>query len=260
MNFYKLTLSYNGFPYEGWQKQPHDRATVQGELEKCLKELFPNSKDALHTLGSGRTDRGVHAVGQVVKLSLVENVPESGLKKALNGKLSPNIRVLECAECSSSFHPILDSLSKEYRYYLLPTSNQSPFLYPFVTYWNQPFDLSKAKMALSLFKGEHDFHNFFTTGTPVKSTVRKIYECQVLENHDELGSFFEFPEGTLCFELKGEGFLKQMVRCIMGAILSHAKGDCSVEELANALKSREKVRIGRVAPSNGLYLYQVNYP
>lgn len=258
MFYYRLKLSYNGATYEGWQKQPHDRATIQGELEKALSSILPRDSD-FSTLGSGRTDSGVHALAQIVKVTMKENVPEDGLLKALNGKLAKSIRILECTKCEESFHPILHSTLKEYRYYVHPSKVLSPFLEGMITLWPYPFDFEKACEASALFKGEHDFHNFYTTGSETKSTERQIFEASFHRFEIDPLLPFSFPDESYYLRLVGSGFLKQMVRCIAGAVLCYAKSGCSLEEISKALKSHEKRRIGRVAPADGLYMYRVEH-
>ncbi len=256
MNTYKLTLSYDGTKFFGWQKQPH-QITVQGELEKALKKI--TKSDQIYSIGSGRTDRGVHALEQIVRIEIPFAIECQALRRALNGLLPDEISVLAICPCPASFHPVKEAIQKEYRYFFrLNPKNELPLMNNrFVDVFGE-FDIEAMSRFCERFVGEHDFMNYFCTGTPVNTTVRTIYACELTLKS---ASSWPFGEISDLYELRilGTGFLKQMVRLIVGAMWECGKGKFDLGHLEKSFLVPLPRKLGPVAPAKGLYLYSVTY-
>jgi len=254
LNYYKAIVQYKGTSFYGWQKQP-DQKSIQGELEKVLKKL--SSSDDVHVIGSGRTDAGVHSIGQTIRIAMPKSMEVQRLQRALNGLLPEQIKVTQIEESSDQFQPVFDAKSKTYKYYFSTEKHQLPHMAELLTYLDFEIDLEKANEACQVFIGEKDFVNFHTVGTPVKTTVRKVTECRVEKVCPENHSLF--PENTYVLIISGNGFLKQMVRLIMSSIWAVARGRVEIEQLQNAFDSKLDQKIAPTAPPQGLYLFKVEY-
>ncbi len=252
--YYRLTIQYKGSSYLGWQIQPDSAGlTVQGELHKALRTISKSQN--VKSMGAGRTDSGVHALGQVAKIAIELNIKPENLRKALNVNLPDDIRV-SCVEVSDeTFLPTIFAKSKEYHYRFTCNETFSPFQKEFI--YNYPFELDFLKMneACQLLIGTHDFSNFYCEGTDVSHNVRDIYECEILEVTD---ATCLLPSHYV-FRIVGSGFLKQMVRLLVGALWNIGRGKVTLDELRNALGPTRVQRLGPVAPPNGLYMMRVNY-
>lgn len=254
--FYKLLISYDGQQYFGWQIQKETDQTIQGQLNLAFKEVtgLTNFK----TIGSGRTDTGVHALGQVVLLEADEKLPEQVFFKGMNQRLPQDIQIINMEFCDSSFHPIFSAKSKIYQY-VLSLEKLPPFLaFNFLTYL-KPLDLNVLNDSINCFLGEHDFLNYFCVGTDVKSTVRTILQARA-----DLVQSFDFGNYSvtgkfLKFEFEGTGFLKQQVRLMVGALLALNEGKISKADLKASLSGQKIKHLAPVAPAAGLYLKSVNY-
>jgi len=254
---YKLKISYQGTRYEGWQVQPAPRKTVQGELNKALKKIFKS--DDIYTLGSGRTDSGVHALGQVVKVIAPFFIEESSLKKALNSFLNLDIRVVDLSR-SEDFHPTIDAISKTYNYVFYQGDSLPPFLESRVCLIKEGLDWKKMEDASRFFIGTHDFINFSTKGTPVKTTVREIFDISFEYGRADFFDFELCSSQVITVSFKGKGFLKQMVRLLVGALLESGKGKIDTKEIKEHLTCEAiDDKLGPVAPGHGLYLREVIY-
>lgn len=254
IHYYRLVVQYKGTNYLGWQVQSENAGkTIQGELNKALTAV---SKNKSQSMGSGRTDSGVHALGQVVKVSIELEIEPEKLLKALNGNLPEDIRVIDAEKSNYEFHPTVDAVSKEYHYRFTcnrhPTALQNDFIS------NSGFDLDLKKMneACKILIGEHDFTNYFCEGTEVTTTVRTIFACEVVEIPQ--GSWDMLP-AHFALRIVGSGFLKQMVRLLMGAIWNVGRGKISLQDFESSLTSSPTQRMGVVAPPQGLYMVRVNY-
>ncbi|MFZ4714013.1 MAG: tRNA pseudouridine(38-40) synthase TruA [Bacteriovoracaceae bacterium] len=252
---YKLILSYQGTAYFGWQIQKADQQTIQGTLENCLKQICKSEN--IKTIGSGRTDAGVHALNQVVRIEIPLNIEAQALVRALNSFLPLDIRVKSATVIEDEFHPIFSAKKKEY-IYLFNVKEPTPFQRNLVTHVPYDLDLESMKKAASVFVGEYDFCNFYTIGTNVKSTVRTVFRAEIV--HYSAGAFQEqFPE-VFALKIEGSGFLKQMVRLIMGTIWEAGRGKIGVEEIRKHLKGESfSKKLAAVAPPQGLYLSFVSY-
>ena len=251
MIYYRLTLQYKGTTYSGWQIQP-DAKTIQGELHEALKKI--TKSPSVKSIGSGRTDAGVHALDQVVKIQIELEIPPENLVKALNSNLPDDIRVLKASLSDDAFMPTVDAISKEYIYRFTTGRTPTAFQREFIA--NHAFELDRKLMdeACKILIGKHDFMNFYTEGTEVNSTIREIFECEILDARQD----GIFPEHFV-FRVVGSGFLKQMVRLLVGALWNVGRGKISLEEFKKSLQEPSRSRLGAVAPPEGLYLARVNY-
>jgi tRNA pseudouridine38-40 synthase len=254
IHYYKLLLQYKGTRYLGWQIQPESAGvTVQGELNKALEIV---SKSKAHSMGAGRTDAGVHALGQVAKVAIELEIAPENLVKALNVNLPDDIRVIKAEVSNHEFFPTVHAVSKEYHYRFTCKRMFTAFQNDLIV--NHPFDLdiSKMRRACEILVGKHDFMNYFCEGTETASTVRIIFECEILEINQ---ANWEMLPPHFVFRVVGNGFLKQMVRLLMGAIWNVGRGKISLEEFELSLSTKSPRRLGPVAPPQGLYMVRVNY-
>lgn len=257
MYFYKIILSYRGTSYFGWQIQNESQATIQGELHKALSIITKSTE--ISSVGSGRTDAGVHALNQVCRLEIPLEISPDALVRALNANLPKDIRVKEAHVCDKNFHPIFSAEEKEYIYLFTNHKSETAFQKDMMTNLSWDLDFPKMQKACQIFVGEHDFQNFYCLGTDINSTVRTIFSCdlkpvkstQVLQ--EIYGDYWQFS-------IRGSGFLKQMVRLIIGGIWELGKGNITEEQLRKQLLGpKTQTKIGPVAPPQGLYLSQVFY-
>jgi tRNA pseudouridine38-40 synthase len=255
---YKAKIEYNGAAYSGWQIQSQGEKTIQGELNRSLSSIANTHE--VKTIGGGRTDAGVHALGQIVRIEMPLAITPDGLRKALATKLPSDIRCLEVWPCTAEFHPIFSAISKEYVFFFT-NRREGPSVFQIDRIANCPFSLNieLIREACALFVGEHDFINFSTKGTPVVSTLRTVFECELITS-----STGGFPDhlSPSCFMLRirGNGFLKQMVRLIVGSLWEVGRGKISKDIIGKALEARQELRAGPVAPPEGLYLKEIFYP
>jgi tRNA pseudouridine38-40 synthase len=251
---WKLVLAYDGTEFHGWQVQP-DCATVQGELRDALARI--TGEDVLPQ-GSGRTDAGVHALGQVASFALVAPIPEANLARALNRALPASIRVLSATLETSDFHARHSAQAKTYEYRVFRGEICPPWLARFVYAFNAPLDVAAMQRAAVLVCGEHDFTSFAATdpdrlerdSNPAGSTVRCLHTSQwTLEAEHEL----------LLYRVRGNGFLHHMVRNLVGTFLEVGRGNLAETEIPAILESRARERAGPTAPARGLFLVNVEY-
>lgn len=262
MLYYKSHIQYDGSDYAGFQWQ-NELKTVQGKFNEILTKLC-NGK--VTTVGASRTDTGVHAFDQCVKITVENAIPFP--IEALNSILPSSIKCLSLKTCSGDFKPNAQTASKEYRYFF---TNQTKVDYDdrrFVANISAPLDFEKIKICIEALKGEHNFCNFYSEGSNVKSTIRTIFACELTTiNPHELFSadeLFSFPANLQsCYQLRIEanGFLKQMIRHIVSALWMVGSGKLSVEEFLTLLNGpKNPKQQWKVAPPNGLFLYRITYP
>jgi len=261
MFYYKSRIQYDGSDYAGFQWQ-NGLKTIQDDFNKTLAK-FVDGK--VTTVGASRTDTGVHAYHQIVKIT-AENPIQLSLE-SLNTSLPAQIKCLSLESCDGQFKPSAHTLSKEYRYLF---TNQSKVEYDdrrFVANISAPLDLEKIKFCVEALRGEHDFCNFYSEGSNVKSTVRNIFSSELsLVNPHRLfqdSPLFIFPENLQsCFQLKisANGFLKQMIRHIVSALWMVGSGKLSTDDFLNLLNGPKSPKQNwKVAAPNGLFLYQITY-
>lgn len=252
--FYKLKLSFKGTRFLGWQIQKDFQPTVQGTLNKCCSEIFKSEN--IKTVGSGRTDSGVHSLGHIVKLEAPIKIDNRGLLKGLNSILPGDIRVLEVTDCDKSFLPTNHAKNKTYKYLFTTDKIRNPFHVDTIANNRFDLDFEKMKQACKIFEGEHDFKDFECTGSNVSSTIRTIYSCKIFFHKSNMHSIVS---DHWVIEVCGNGFLKQMVRLIVGTLWNIGRGKTTLEELKRSLKSPTGKRLGAVAPACGLYKISVEY-
>jgi tRNA pseudouridine38-40 synthase len=243
----KLTLSYDGTDYNGWQAQP-GLPTIQGILETAFLEI---EKKPVHVAGSGRTDAGVHALAQIAAVSLENPIPPPNLKKALNRLLPRDIRVNAVEEVAPGFHPRFDAISKTYEYHLYRGEVCPPFDRRYLHHHPYPMNELRFIETAPLFEGEHDFSCFAASDDrdrEGRSKVRSIFSSRASREGDRL-----------IYRVTGSGFLKHMVRNIVGTLLEAAKGNVDAQRLGWLLSGTAPVKAGPTAPACGLFLIEVHY-
>ena len=242
----KLTIAYDGTDFFGWQRQATER-TVQAVIEEALR---PIEGQAVVITGAGRTDTGVHAEGQVASVSLTASITTGDLQRALNATLPPDVRVLEVDEVRADFNARFDARAKTYRYALWCGDVMPPGMRR--TAWHVPYRLDRDQMqqAAAHLVGCHDFAAFQATGSDVKTTVREITSSRI----DAAGS-----EQLINYRVTGSGFLRHMVRNIVGTIVDVGRGRIPASAVAEILGSRDRARASATAPAHGLTLVRVDY-
>lgn len=241
---YKLTLSYDGSDYIGWQIQPNG-ASIQGLLEEALTTLL---KDHTRVFGAGRTDAGAHALGQAAHFISEEALDCTQTLRSLNGMLPYAIRVLELIAVPDTFHAQYSAIGKEYHYHLWLEQTVSPFVRLYRHHVGYPLDLECLQHAAQLFVGTHDFATFANLGSSVKTTIRTIKRLDMVEQ-----------EGGVRLEFEGDGFLYKMVRNIVGTLIEAANGRRELSEIRSLLEAKDRRAAGIAAPARGLFLMQVHY-
>ncbi len=240
----KIILSYDGAGFMGWQVQPGVR-TVQETLEDVLEKILGHKA---RTHASGRTDTGVHALGQVVNVHTSSSIPTYGLLRALNSKLPNEIAVISVEEVSPAFHARFMARSKKYVYIIDTSAVSSPFLSRYALQVKEPLDIEAMQRAASYLRGEYDFSSFMGAGSSVKTTQRTILASEVFSHGHKL-----------FFYIQGSGFLRHMVRNIVGTLLLIGKGTLVPEEMKQILAKKDRSCAGPTAPPQGLYLVGVEY-
>ncbi len=243
----RVLLSYDGTDFYGWQKQPHTEETLQGLLESCLSQIF-NQK--LSVVGSGRTDRGVHALNQWFHVDIDEPKELDNLQYKLNRMTPDSVFIKSVWEAPVDFHAQISALSKCYKYRILPGKERNPFTERFSWQLGRPVDLEYLQELASIFKGEHDFSSFQSQGTPVSTTVRKILKSRWVAKKG----------GAWEYQVMGSGFLKQMVRNMVGTMLKLEQLQAPTSSLKELLEARDRQLAAAPAPAQGLFLASVQYP
>jgi tRNA pseudouridine38-40 synthase len=244
MRHLALTVQYDGTDYRGFQSQPQGN-TIQDELERALTELLQHP---VKVIGAGRTDAGVHAIGQVIALRTGNPIPEENLLRALNALLGPAISAVECRQVPDQFHPCYSARGKLYSYRILNRSLPSPFIERFAWHVSEPLDVEAMRQAAVRLKGEHDFAAFASAGSSARTTVRQIWRLDV-ETESEL----------IETRVAGSGFLYMMVRNIMGALVEAGRGRISADDIEKILRGLDRAGAPPPAPPQGLCLVRVEY-
>ena len=240
----KLTIEYDGKDFKGWQKQPH-KLNIQGEIDRSIKDITGEDVDLI---ASGRTDAGVHALGQVANFKTDSNIPVEKIPIALNTKLKRSIRILAAEEVDERFHSRYNCKKKTYKYVINNSANGTAIYRNLEYNFSQELNVDKMNEAVKYFIGEHDFKGFKASGTSSKSSVRTIYDAKVYKNGDRVN-----------IELTGNGFLYNMVRIISGTLIDVGIGKILPEEVTDIINSKERTKAGKTLPPNGLYLIKVEY-
>jgi len=242
---YRLTIGYRGTRYAGWQRQSNALA-VQQVLEEALAGVLGH---AIRLVGAGRTDAGVHARGQVAHFESGRSFPCRGLVHATNRALPPDIRVVAACRIADGFHARRHARSKEYRYRLVRAAVLSPLDALFAVRVPAAIDVAAMRAAAAALVGRHDYSAFALAGGSHRSPVRTILAARWVERGEQL-----------VFEVEGDGFLRGMVRGLVGTLLEVGRGRRSPAGLAALLAGRPRAEAGPTAPARGLELHHVSYP
>ena len=240
----KLTIEYDGREFNGWQKQPN-KLNIQGSIERAIEEITGEKVDLN---ASGRTDAGVHALGQVANFKTDSNLPIDKFPIAINSKLKKSIRILNAEEVDDRFHSRLTCKRKTYRYVINNTTIGIAIYRYLETHIPQKLDVNEMSKAVKYFEGEHDFRAFKASGTSSKSSVRTIYEAKVYKIDEKI-----------YIELTGNGFLYNMVRIIAGTLVDVGLGKIKATDIPDIITQGKRELAGKTLPPNGLYLVKVEY-
>jgi tRNA pseudouridine38-40 synthase len=248
LRWLKLTLAYDGGAYAGWQIQP-DKPTVQGVLEAALREI---TQEAIRVSAAGRTDAGVHALGQVVGLATETRLSNADLLRALNAVLPNDVAVLVLEDAPERFHATHHAVAKHYRYQIHNGRTPSVFDRHFVWHFPQPLDVAAMHEAGQALVGRHDFSSFESAGSERADSIRTIHELSVARGNGE-------KSDRVTVEVSGDGFLYNMVRTIVGTLVEVGDGSHPVVWSADVLAARDRRAAGQTAPPHGLFLVSVKY-
>jgi tRNA pseudouridine38-40 synthase len=240
----KLTLAYDGTDFHGWQIQPHLR-TVQGELQQALAKLFNH---AVLVNGSGRTDAGVHAHGQVANVETSRTMNTDAAQRGINALLPADIRVLQVEDVATEFHARRSAQSKTYEYRVWRDPIVSPFQYRYVYPFRYVLDEDAVDRGSAQFCGTNEFTSFCSTETQIENHIRTIYEAE-----------WRRTEREWVFRIRGSGFLQHMVRIIVGTLLDIGQHRIAVTDIPAIFEARDRRRAGRSLPARGLHLIEVRY-
>jgi len=239
-----MTLAYVGTPFAGWQIQP-GQPTVQGVIEGVLARMLD---EPARLAGAGRTDAGVHALGQVASFTTGRAIPLEGLRRGLNARLPETIRLMAAEDVPDGFHARSDARAKDYCYRMSRAEVVLPFAAPFVTPVHGRLDVGAMSEAARRFAGRHDFTSFCPADSAIEDRRRTIQSSTLREAGDEI-----------VYEVRGEGFLRHMVRTIAGTLVEVGRGRIRPEEVDAILAARDRRRAGPCAPARGLVLVRVVY-
>ncbi len=249
----RLTIAYEGTNYCGWQVQP-DQPSVQGTIEQAIETL---TGEAVRIHGAGRTDAGVHAIGQVAHFRTDATIPPTRFAPALNGVLPRDIVIRDSAEVAADFHARYSAVRKQYRYLIDVTPQSLPWLRHLV--WRLPgeFDVAAFRDAGRCLLGEHDFSSFESKSDPNDNSVRTVSELSV----ERLTDGLPWPGACelIAVEITADGFLYNMVRSIVGTLVKVAHGQWTAADVSRVLKSGDRSQAGPTAPPQGLSLVRVDY-
>jgi tRNA pseudouridine38-40 synthase len=249
MNF-RLLVQYDGTDFHGWQIQ-NELRTVQGELTRVLSLL--DGRD-VHVHGSGRTDAGVHAEGQVANVQLARDIAPEKLRNAINGNLTADVRVLAVDSVPDDFHARYSAKSKTYRYRLVHGQVRSPFWARYAHQESRPLDLERMRTVARMFMGEHDWTAFSAADSDSESRVRNVNQLEISSRYDERGHC-----DLIEFTVSANGFLRYMVRSIVGTLLAVGRGEIDESTIQKAIAEGERALAGATAPPHGLTLINVEY-
>ncbi len=246
-----LTVSYDGSAFHGWQSQENGHS-VQSEIEKALREIL--NMDVC-VQGSGRTDKGVHAIGQVchVDFPVTKTISTAKLKLALNSKLMKEVRIISSEEKDGSFHARFTTMAREYRYFVKAYDDMLPFDKGHIAAVQKLPSIEVLNEYAAILRGTHDFTAFASAKDECPSKYRDIYESCWSEGKDIYNRPF------LCYSVVGNAFLYHQVRSMVGTMLALALKGGSKEDMKEILESKDRQRALKTAPSEGLYLYRISY-
>ncbi len=245
MALYKMLLAYDGTEYQGWQTQKHGD-TVQARLIHALSKM---AKTPVQVTAAGRTDAGVHALGQCVHFALEHEIPAKGILMGANSILPDDIRVLSVHPAPKGFHARYSACSKTYHFRIDRSLVPLPHQCRFSVHYPHNLSIKLLQEAAILINGEHDFVAFRASSCSAKTTLRRIYVSQWIETGSEL-----------VYEVKGSGFLHHMIRNIVGTLLEIGREKRPISSICNLLKEGKRSQAGPTAAAKGLHLVKVDYP
>ena len=241
----RLLIQYEGTRYQGWQRQESSENTIQGRLEKLLSQMCG---EKVELQGSGRTDAGVHAMGQVANFHTNSALSTEEMLQYINTYLPQDIAVVQVTEAAERFHSRLNAAGKCYQYRVWNSSVPNVFLRRYALEYPQTLDIEAMRQAASGFLGEHDFKSFTSTKKGKKSTVRRIDSIDIVQ------------EGNLItFTFRGNGFLYHMVRILMGTLLEVGEGRRTAASIPELIAAKSREEAGPLVPAKGLMLKEVYY-
>lgn len=260
MYHHRLVISYKGTGYFGWQDlgTGGQTPTVQASIHQVLKKICKYQSCTISA--ASRTDAGVHAQGQVVKITIPIAIESGKLLLGMNSLLPDDIRILQCEPCAAEFNSNKDSKSKEYHYYFCTDSIYNPVLNDFVAHIpsnskaSDLLDIERMQHACKLFIGEHDFYSFAKRDANISSTFRTILSCEILSAQPST-----FGNEIYYIKIVGNGFLRHMVRYIAGALFALGRNQLSLSDISEALVSKKEEKVSAKAKSLGLHLIRVCY-
>ncbi|MFG6117257.1 tRNA pseudouridine(38-40) synthase TruA [Halobacillus sp. MO56] len=242
----KCIIQYDGTAFAGYQVQPNGR-TIQAEIEAALSKMHKG--EVVKVIASGRTDAGVHAVGQVIHFTSDLDIPLDGWKRALTAMLPADIRVADVQYANSDFHARYDTTGKEYHYKVLNQKEADLFRRHYSYHVPQPLNIEAMSKACDYLEGEHDFTSFCSARTTVKGDkIRTITKAEVVVEGNEITFIF-----------RGTGFLYNMVRILVGTLLEIGRGERDPEAVTGMILARDRSAAGKTAPPHGLFLWKVFY-
>ncbi len=242
---FKLTIEYDGSRYHGWQRQKNDRS-IQDEIEKVLKKMT-SANVAL--VGSGRTDAGVHALGQVANFKCDTHLGPETFLSGLNSLLPNDIIITDCTLVGADFHARYDVQSKIYHYRILNRSVPAAIGRQYAWFIRKALNRQAMRAAIDHIVGRHDFKAFEGTGSPRKDTTRNVFSAELIEHQDEI----------LIFAIKAEGFLRYMVRNLVGTLVDVGLEKITPSDFKQILDTKDRSQAGATAPARGLTLMRVIY-
>lgn len=245
MKTFRITIEYDGTGFHGWQRQKN-RRTVQGDIETAIGTM---TGEAVSLIGSGRTDAGVHALGQVAHFKCATRLDAETLHKGLNSLLRNDVAILECREAPETFHARYDVADKTYEYRILNRRWPSALHHRYTWFISRPLDADAMNAGSEKLKGCHDFSAFEGAGSPRSHSRRTVFQI----------GFSPLDHGLLSFRIQADGFLRYMVRNIVGTLVEVGLGKRSPSDLAVILESGDRSRAGATAPPQGLFLVRVRY-
>ena len=262
MYHHRLIISYKGSSYFGWQDIgiSEQKPTIEVCIHQVLKKICKYQDCTISA--ASRTDAGVHAQGQVIKITIPLSIESEKLLLGMNSLLPGDIRILQCRPCSSEFNPNKDSKSKEYHYSFCTDTVYNPVLNDIVAHIPShskdsstgSLDIELMQQACKLFIGEHDFYSFAKRDTNMNSTSRTILSCEIVETQP-----LTFGNKIYTIKIEGKGFLRYMIRYIAGALFALGRHEISISDISEALVNRKEEKLSSRAKSRGLHLIQICY-
>jgi tRNA pseudouridine38-40 synthase len=258
IHYYRLVVSYKGTHYYGWQDigEGEQKPTLQASIQKVLEKIS-KSKDCTIATAS-RTDAGVHAQGQVIKVSIPLAIDANKLLLGMNSLLPNDIRISKSEPSTSAFNPNKESISKTYHYYFCTNTIHNPLLGDTVAHIpsssKNPLNITLMQEACKLFIAKQDFYSFAKQDSTMHSTIRTMVSCEILKTQA-----LAFDNDVYCLKIVGEGFLRYMIRYIAGALFALGRNEISLNDISEALAIHKEEKLSAKAKSCGLHLIEVNY-